>query len=253
MIPGAAVYVVDTIRAMDPAQRAVKQLGVRYFAGALPEVELSPVHDFVDASCRQHQTGCCSRGGICNFMHVREIRNIIRDRLQKRSKSRSPSPCSSRGSSRSRQTASGSALSDFETSEGVRKRRCRRKEPEVVDGNLPTKYQTVPMHTSSDEMSDTDPCVNESLSDDSRATPKAFRTERFVSADEMELPSSDDSEPADLKEKRERDIKKMQIIRHRRWELMKGKIGSSATECAAVDGYEDCQEETTRNAICGFS
>lgn len=33
--------------------------------------ELSPVTDFREACCRQHESNECQRGGFCNFMHVR--------------------------------------------------------------------------------------------------------------------------------------------------------------------------------------
>lgn len=33
--------------------------------------ELSPVTDFREACCRQHETLDCTRGGFCNFMHLR--------------------------------------------------------------------------------------------------------------------------------------------------------------------------------------
>lgn len=39
---------------------------------ALPiHCELSPVESFADANCRAYDTGTCSRGGQCNFMHIR--------------------------------------------------------------------------------------------------------------------------------------------------------------------------------------
>jgi splicing factor U2AF subunit len=33
--------------------------------------ELSPVTDFRESCCRQHENNECSRGGYCNFMHLR--------------------------------------------------------------------------------------------------------------------------------------------------------------------------------------
>lgn len=49
---------------------------------ALPiHCELSPVESFQDANCRAYDAGTCSRGGHCNFMHIRrptpEVRSIL--------------------------------------------------------------------------------------------------------------------------------------------------------------------------------
>ena len=49
---------------------------------ALPiHCELSPVESFQDANCRAYDAGTCSRGGHCNFMHIRrptpEIKSVL--------------------------------------------------------------------------------------------------------------------------------------------------------------------------------
>ena len=35
--------------------------------------EFSPVADFREATCRQYEENSCSRGGFCNFMHLKPI------------------------------------------------------------------------------------------------------------------------------------------------------------------------------------
>ena len=37
------------------------------------QVEFSPVTDFREATCRQYEENTCTRGGYCNFMHLRPI------------------------------------------------------------------------------------------------------------------------------------------------------------------------------------
>ena len=49
---------------------------------ALPiHCELSPVESFQDANCRAYDAGACSRGGHCNFMHIRrptpEVKSVL--------------------------------------------------------------------------------------------------------------------------------------------------------------------------------
>lgn len=49
---------------------------------ALPiHCELSPVESFQDANCRAYDAGTCSRGGHCNFMHIRrptpEVKSVL--------------------------------------------------------------------------------------------------------------------------------------------------------------------------------
>jgi splicing factor U2AF subunit len=53
------------------AARAVAGINKRFYAGRPMHAELSPVTDFRESCCRQHDIGECMRGGFCNFMHVR--------------------------------------------------------------------------------------------------------------------------------------------------------------------------------------
>lgn len=45
----------------------------RFYGGRPIIVEFSPVTDFREATCRQYEENTCSRGGYCNFMHLRPI------------------------------------------------------------------------------------------------------------------------------------------------------------------------------------
>ena len=45
----------------------------RFYAGRPIVCEFSPVTDFREATCRQYEENTCTRGGYCNFMHLRPI------------------------------------------------------------------------------------------------------------------------------------------------------------------------------------
>jgi len=45
----------------------------RYYDGRKMEVEFSPVTDFREARCRDFDEDTCSRGGFCNFMHIKPV------------------------------------------------------------------------------------------------------------------------------------------------------------------------------------
>ncbi|KAJ3179507.1 Splicing factor U2AF 26 kDa subunit [Gaertneriomyces sp. JEL0708] len=53
------------------AGNAVDGLNNRFYAGRPLYAELSPVTDFGEACCRQYEMGECTRGGFCNFMHLK--------------------------------------------------------------------------------------------------------------------------------------------------------------------------------------
>lgn len=55
------------------AENCMKCLTGRYYAGKLIIPEYSPVTDFREARCRQYDEGVCSRGGYCNFMHLKHM------------------------------------------------------------------------------------------------------------------------------------------------------------------------------------
>ncbi|XP_076438337.1 splicing factor U2AF 26 kDa subunit-like isoform X2 [Babylonia areolata] len=99
------VYV--KFRREEDADKAVSDLNNRWFNGRPINAELTPVTDFREACCRQYEMGECTRGGFCNFMHLkpisRELRRELYGRRKKSSRrSRSRSPRRSRSRSRER-------------------------------------------------------------------------------------------------------------------------------------------------------
>ena len=84
-------------RSEEDAEKAINDLNNRWFNARAVEAELSPVTDFREACCRQYEMGECTRGGFCNFMHLKPIsRELRRDlygrnnRRRRNSRSRSP-------------------------------------------------------------------------------------------------------------------------------------------------------------------
>lgn len=55
------------------ADKALKGLTGRFYGGKAVVAEFSPVTDFREASCRQFENRECTRGGHCNFMHLKQI------------------------------------------------------------------------------------------------------------------------------------------------------------------------------------
>ncbi|XP_064651318.1 splicing factor U2AF 26 kDa subunit-like isoform X1 [Lineus longissimus] len=110
------VYV--KFRYEEDAEKSVQGLNNRWFNGRPIHAELSPVTDFREACCRQYEMGECTRGGFCNFMHLKPISRELRRELygrqrgggggggggggRKRGRSRSRSPPTRRSHSRSR-------------------------------------------------------------------------------------------------------------------------------------------------------
>ena len=43
--------------------------------------ELSPVVDFREACCRQYENSECTRGGFCNFMHLKPVSIVLKREL----------------------------------------------------------------------------------------------------------------------------------------------------------------------------
>uniref|UniRef100_A0A4W5RE17 U2 small nuclear RNA auxiliary factor 1 n=1 Tax=Hucho hucho TaxID=62062 RepID=A0A4W5RE17_9TELE len=71
------VYV--KVRVRDPMS-AIINLSKTWPLSSLSPVhsELSPVTDFREACCRQYEMGECTRGGFCNFMHLKPISRELR-------------------------------------------------------------------------------------------------------------------------------------------------------------------------------
>lgn len=73
----------------EEAADALQILNGRYYDGRKMEVEYSPVTDFREARCRDFDEDTCSRGGFCNFMHIKPvpiclIRNLEMDCAEER-------------------------------------------------------------------------------------------------------------------------------------------------------------------------
>lgn len=101
------VYV--RFRKEEDADKAVADLNNRWFNQRPVRCELSPVTDFREACCRQYEMGECTRGGFCNFMHLKPISRELRRELygrggggSRKRRSRSRSPPTSGGRRRSR-------------------------------------------------------------------------------------------------------------------------------------------------------
>lgn len=67
----------------EDAEKALKNLHGRYYAGKVLAAEYSPVTDFREARCRQFDDDICKYGGFCNFLHVREPGRPLRKWLEK--------------------------------------------------------------------------------------------------------------------------------------------------------------------------
>ncbi|CAB1328966.1 unnamed protein product, partial [Coregonus sp. 'balchen'] len=65
-------------------------LNNRWFNIQPIHAKLSPITDFRETCCRQYEMGECTRGGFCNFMHLKPISRELRRELGgHRSRSRS--------------------------------------------------------------------------------------------------------------------------------------------------------------------
>jgi len=53
----------------------------RFYAGRPILAQFCPVTDFKDARCRQFEESTCSRGGYCNFMHLKKVSSRLQRRL----------------------------------------------------------------------------------------------------------------------------------------------------------------------------
>ncbi|KAF6778433.1 hypothetical protein AHF37_02132 [Paragonimus kellicotti] len=89
-------------RREEDAEKAVQELNTRWFGGRPVHAELSPVTDFREACCRQYELGECTRGGFCNFMHLKPISRELCRKLYNRSKRRYGRKRRSRSRSHSR-------------------------------------------------------------------------------------------------------------------------------------------------------
>ena len=61
----------------ESAQACFTVMQGKLYNGQQINAEFSPVTDFKEAKCRQHQEGACDRGGFCNFIHPKFISKKI--------------------------------------------------------------------------------------------------------------------------------------------------------------------------------
>eukprot|EP01004_Peranema_trichophorum_P006944 NODE_5741_length_974_cov_44.037603_g5160_i0.p1 GENE.NODE_5741_length_974_cov_44.037603_g5160_i0~~NODE_5741_length_974_cov_44.037603_g5160_i0.p1 ORF type:complete len:231 (+),score=37.21 NODE_5741_length_974_cov_44.037603_g5160_i0:216-908(+) len=94
-------------RTEDCAESAMKALQGRYYAGRLLLPEFSPVTDFHIACCKDFEESECTRGGLCNFLHLKPVSKSLRKDLfkeqRKRFKKRKRSESRSRSRSKSKE------------------------------------------------------------------------------------------------------------------------------------------------------
>jgi splicing factor U2AF subunit len=66
----------------EEASDALQAMNGRYYDGRLLNVEFSPVTDFREARCRDYDEEQCSRGGFCNFLHVKPVPGCLMRSLE---------------------------------------------------------------------------------------------------------------------------------------------------------------------------
>ena len=80
----------------EDAATAIEELNNICFHHMPIHAEISPVTDFREACCRQYEMGECTRGGFCNFMHLKPIsRELPRELYGRSKKSKKPKSRSS--------------------------------------------------------------------------------------------------------------------------------------------------------------
>lgn len=88
----------------EDAEKAMISLPTRFYGARLITAEYSPVPSLAEARCRAFHETRCSRGGLCNFMHIKHTpkalkRRLVREMMElhpeyqgKKERSRSRSP-----------------------------------------------------------------------------------------------------------------------------------------------------------------
>ena len=69
------------MKVKDDAETCKRSLTGRYYGRKIIIPEFSPVTDFRESRCRQYDEGVCSRGGYCNFMHLKHISRSFKKSL----------------------------------------------------------------------------------------------------------------------------------------------------------------------------
>lgn len=66
----------------EEAEAAKMAVHGKYYNNRLINCEYSPVSDFKEAICRQHDDSTCDRGPACNFMHVKPPSKMLQRYLE---------------------------------------------------------------------------------------------------------------------------------------------------------------------------
>uniref|UniRef100_A0AC35FY58 Uncharacterized protein n=1 Tax=Panagrolaimus sp. PS1159 TaxID=55785 RepID=A0AC35FY58_9BILA len=194
------------------ANRAITFLNNRYFAGLPIFAELSPVEDFRNAVCRQHDAGECSRGGFCNFLHIKHISRNLEDKLYTPSSKRNASPYSYSESNFTDDEYSSDCSSFYNA------------DSSFYSGRDSVLTQTSFCSTSTDSSSDSEKISDKSSDEDSEKegsvdVPRAFRI-KPLSTTILESSCSSEEEDNTID-------KHQQISRRLRWEVFRQKLESS--------------------------
>lgn len=67
----------------EAAEKALISLQNRFYGSRLITAEYSPVTDFREARCKAFHENRCTRGGACNFMHIKHCPKAIKKRIVK--------------------------------------------------------------------------------------------------------------------------------------------------------------------------
>lgn len=65
----------------EAAEKAMISLERRFYGGRLIQAEYSPVADFREARCRAFHETRCTRGGLCNFMHIKHCPKAVKRKV----------------------------------------------------------------------------------------------------------------------------------------------------------------------------
>ena len=57
----------------EESANALQNMNGRFYNGLKMEVKYFPVMDFWEAQCLDFNKDTCSRGGYCNFMHIKPV------------------------------------------------------------------------------------------------------------------------------------------------------------------------------------
>lgn len=126
----------------EEAADALSIMNGRFYDGRKMEVEFSPVTDFREARCRDFDEETCSRGGFCNFMHIKPVPRCLiggleqeaemerrRDAMEReRHRHRDSRRSDRRGHRRSRSESDSESDGSRRRSRGKEKKKTRRSD-----------------------------------------------------------------------------------------------------------------------------